>query len=170
MLDNVTIWERTLASSPISSRLLVSSFQIIVVTMLLSVHSLFCFPSPLFLYPLFLYAPSLSPSSFLSSSCSFLTSSLSPLSFLPPLPPSPLPSSLYPLNFFILFMFSFSLYFMCVDNLRWHRRNTNGSCYARFLPQKLPKTVLLRTAAHDFLPNVRVTHQIFFPLEQGPPY
>ena len=52
--------------------------------------------------------------------------------------------------------------------LRWHRRNANGSCYAQFLPRKLPKTVLLRTAAHDFLPNLRVTHNIFFPFEQGP--
>ena len=52
--------------------------------------------------------------------------------------------------------------------LRWHRRNANSSCYAQFLPLKLPKTVLLRTAAHDFLPNLRVTHNIFFPLKQGP--
>ena len=28
--------------------------------------------------------------------------------------------------------------------------------------QKSPKTVLLRNAAHDFLPNSRVTHKIFF--------
>ena len=52
--------------------------------------------------------------------------------------------------------------------LRWHRHNANGSCYARFLPQKLPKTVLLRTAAHDFSPNLRVTRKNFFPFEQGP--
>ena len=54
-------------------------------------------------------------------------------------------------------------------SLRWHRRNANGSCYARFLPQKLPKTVLLRTAAHDFLPFLRVTHKIFFPIRAGVP-
>ena len=51
------------------------------------------------------------------------------------------------------------------DLLRWHRRNANGSYYARFLPQKLPKTVLLRTI---FLTNLRVTHKIFFQNEQGP--
>ena len=44
----------------------------------------------------------------------------------------------------------------------------NRSCYARFLSRKSPKTVLLRTAAHDFLPNLRVTHKFFFPFEQGP--
>ena len=30
------------------------------------------------------------------------------------------------------------------------------------LSQKLPKTVLLRTTAHDFLPNLPVTYKIFF--------
>ena len=49
--------------------------------------------------------------------------------------------------------------------LRWHRRNTNGSCYARILPRKLPKTILLHTTAHAFLPNLRGTHKIFFPFE-----
>ena len=49
-----------------------------------------------------------------------------------------------------------------ISFLRWHRRNMNGSCYARFSPQKFLKTVLLRTAAHDFFPNLRVTHKIFF--------
>ena len=44
----------------------------------------------------------------------------------------------------------------------------NGSCYARFLPRKLPQTVLLRTAAHDFLPNLRVTHKIFSRSSRGP--
>ena len=73
----------------------------------------------------------------------------------------------------------FRLFLLAVENqeiflapervqLRWHMPNTNGSCYARFLLRKLPNTVLLRTAAHDFLPNLRVTHEIFFPLEQGP--
>ena len=52
--------------------------------------------------------------------------------------------------------------------LRWHRHNANGSCYARFLPRKLPKTVLLRTAAHDFLPNLRVTHKIPPRSSRGP--
>ena len=61
--------------------------------------------------------------------------------------------------------FFHSLFFI----LRWRRRNANRSCYARFLPRKLPKTVLLRTAAHDFLPNLRVTHKIFFPVRAGPP-
>ena len=51
---------------------------------------------------------------------------------------------------------------------RWHRRIMNGSCYARFLPRKLLKTVLLRTAAHDFLPNLRVMHMIFFPRHLNP--
>ena len=53
--------------------------------------------------------------------------------------------------------------------LRWHRRNMNGSCYARFLPRKLPKTVLLRTAARDFMSNLRVTHKNLFPIRAGAP-
>ena len=69
--------------------------------------------------------------------------------------------------------------------LKWHRRNTNRSCYARFLLSRNSKNhqkrfcyaplrttfcrfCVLRTAAHDFLPILRVTHKIFFPYEQGP--
>jgi len=63
---------------------------------------------------------------------------------------------------------TFYFYFNYNKTLRWHRRNANGSCYPRFLPRKLPKTVLRRTAAHDFLPNLHVTHNIFFQFEQGP--
>ena len=53
-------------------------------------------------------------------------------------------------------------------HLQVAQRNANGSCYAGFLPQKLPKTVLLRTAAHDFLPNLRVTHKIISRSSRGP--
>ena len=53
------------------------------------------------------------------------------------------------------------------DLLRWHRRNANGSYYARFLPQKLPKTVLLRTAAHDFFNEFACYAQDLFPKRAG---
>ena len=62
----------------------------------------------------------------------------------------------------------FAFRFPFCATLRRHRRTANGSYYARFLPQKLPKTVLLRTAAHNLLPNLRVSHKIFFPFEQNP--
>ena len=58
-----------------------------------------------------------------------------------------------------------------IYELLWYaalKRNTNGSCYARFLPRKLLKTVLLRTAAHDFFAEFACYAQKKFPFEQGP--
>ena len=45
----------------------------------------------------------------------------------------------------------------------------SGSCHARFLPRKLPQTVLLRTAAHDFFAEFACYAQDFFPVRAGAP-
>ena len=59
------------------------------------------------------------------------------------------------------------LFFRPIWPARKKTHMRRSSCHARFLlsriSKKSPKTVWLRTAAHDFLPFLRVTHKIFFP-------
>ena len=70
-------------------------------------------------------------------------------------------------RFVLLFQSLCSFFFSSLSTFRWRRRNASGSCCARFLLRKLLKTVLLRTAAHDFLPNKRVTPKIFSKTSRG---
>ena len=52
------------------------------------------------------------------------------------------------------------------QDLRWHRRTVHVMHNSK--QRKLPKTVLLRTVSHDFLPNLYATHKIFSVHERGP--
>ena len=60
--------------------------------------------------------------------------------------------------------------FLCLNSarsvLRWHRRTVHVTHNSKH--RNLPKTVLLRTISHDFLPNLCVAHKIFSLRGRGP--